>query len=103
MTRISVCLRLEVNRIDWEAMTYALHGQNPQRVRAAFDRCLLELEFMPKPKDVLERLPEKGVESKAPDNLKLIRDFYEPYSESMRLHVFEYEGGYLQVKMEKVA
>ena len=99
LTRISLCLRQEVSEVDFAAMTDALEGRDPALVAVALDRCRIELLFVPKPKEVIERLPEKAVENKRPD-LTLIRDFYEPYSTRLHLHVFEYESGYRQARLE---
>lgn len=107
MTRIAVSLRQDCNRVDWESMAYALKSRglsddDCERVRDSFDRCLVELDFIPKPKDVIAKLRDKAIQNKAPD-VKLLREYYRPYSETLREHVFEYEGGYSQVKLEKVA
>jgi hypothetical protein len=80
-------------------MTDALEGYDPRCVETALNRCRAELLFIPKPKEVIERLPEKAVEYKSPD-LKLLRDFFEPYSTRLHLHVFEYESGYRQARLE---
>lgn len=95
LTRIGLSLRQEVSEVDFAAMANALEGYEPGRVAVALDRCRNELLFVPKPKEVIERLPEKAIENKTP-NLKLEREFYEPYSERLHLHVFLYEGGYRQ-------
>lgn len=101
LTKIALALRQEVSELDFVAMTDALEGYDPQRVAIALDRCRTELLFLPKPKEVIERLPEKAVENKRPDG-RLIRDFFEPYSSSLHLHVFEYSSGYRQARLERL-
>jgi hypothetical protein len=103
LTRISLSLRQEVSEVDFAAMTDALEGYDPRCVETALNRCRTELLFIPKPKEVIERLPEKAVESKSPDDLKLVREFYEPYSTRLHLHVFEYDGGYRQARLEPLS
>jgi hypothetical protein len=102
LTRIGLSLRQEVNEVDFAAMTNALEGYEPGRVAIALDRCRNELLFVPKPKEVIERLPDKAIECKTP-NLKLEREFYESYSERLHLHVFLYEGGYRQARLEPLS
>lgn len=107
MTRISAHLRQECNRIDWDSMFYSLVNAGLSdldcaRVKEAFDRCMREVDFIPNSKAVLARLPESVTENKKPD-LEFIRDYYRPYSATLREHVFEYEGGYRQVKLGKIA
>ena len=101
LTKIALALRQEVTELDFAAMADALEGYDPRRVSIALDRCRTELLFLPKPCEVIERLPEKTVENKRPQG-ELIRDFFEPYSSSLRLHVFEYEGGHRQARLEKL-
>lgn len=101
LTAIALTLRQEVSEIDFDAMTTALQGHDPLRVAAALSRCGTELLFLPKPKEVIDRLPHLEISNKRPD-LKLVRDFYESYSSTLRLRVFEYEGKYRQVRLEKI-
>lgn len=68
-------------------------------VVAALARCIKECKFMPKLKEIIERIPEAEAPSRAPDNLKLVREFDEPYSANLKLHVLEYEGGYRQCRL----
>lgn len=101
LTRIGLSLRQEVDEVDFAAMANALKGYEPGRVGVALDRCRNELLFVPKPKEVIDRLPDKAIENKAP-KLKLEREFYEPYSERLHLHVFLYERGYRQARLERL-
>jgi hypothetical protein len=101
LTKIALVLRQEVTEFDFVSMTDALEGYEPGRVAIALDRCRTELLFLPKPKEVIDRLPEKTVENKKPD-LKLVRTFFEPYSATLHLHIFEYEHGYRQARLERL-
>lgn len=106
MSRISAHLRQESNRIDWESMYYVLTNTGLTdvdcgRVKSSFDRCMRELDFLPNSKAVLERLPEREMQNKKPE-LKLIREYTRPYSATLQERVWEYEGGYEQVRLEKL-
>lgn len=70
-----------------------------KRVEAAFDSCLRELQFMPRLHDVRERIPDAHVENRAPDLLKVVREWDVNFGAASRLHYTEYDGGYRQVKV----
>jgi hypothetical protein len=114
MTVISLAMRQDVTELDFLAMTTALQGIEPSRVAAAFTRCRTELLFVPKPKEVIDRLPERVLQNQKPD-MELVGEFYEPYDNNLRLHVYLYDDGegdlngdrakhrFRQVKLERVA
>lgn len=114
MTAIALAMRQEVTEVDFAAMASALEGYEPSRVAVAFARCKTELLFVPKPKEVIDRLPAREVQNKKPD-MKLVREFYEPYDKNLRLHVYEYDDGqgdlnadrrahrFRQVKLERIS
>lgn len=91
--------RAELTELDYEVYLRGLaEVQSAWRIVSAVGRCTKECMFMPKLKEILERVPEAEASPKAPD-LKLLREFDEPYTRTHKLHVYEYEGGYRQVKM----
>jgi hypothetical protein len=113
MTVIALATRQEVTELDFLAMTTALEGIEPSRVAAAFTRCTTELLFVPKPKEVIDRWPERVLQNNKPD-MELVDDFYEPYDNNLRLHVYLYDDGegdlngdrakhrFRQVKLERI-
>lgn len=102
MKAVALCalhFRAEVTEADFEIYRRGLWEiREPERIEAAFTRCLKECEFMPKLKDVLERLPDRAIESKAPD-LKVVREWDEAYGEGKTIHYTEYESGYRQARI----
>jgi hypothetical protein len=103
LTKLALHFRAEMTEPDFEIYLDGLSGYSEGRVLAGLDRCLTECEYMPRLKEIIQRIPDIETSNKAPDNRKLIRDFYEPYSRELKVHVFEYEGGYRQVKLERVS
>lgn len=88
--------RAELTEVDYEIYLKALVGISAGRISESLVRCVRECNFMPKVKDILDRVPEEMAEAKAPD-LKIVREWDEPYG-SKKLHWIEYEGGYKQAR-----
>jgi hypothetical protein len=85
--------------VDFEIFLDGLrHMPEPERVARAFEDCMRELEFMPRLSDVRERDPGRPIASRAPD-LKLVKEWDEPYGEGLTIHYTEYEGGYRQSRI----
>jgi hypothetical protein len=92
--------RVELTEVDFAIYLRGLSDVDDSiRLVAAIARATKECKFMPKLKEIIERIPEKETASRAPDHLKLVREFDEPYSNRLKVHVYEYEGGYRQVKL----
>ena len=95
--------RQELTELDYEVYLRGLADiSSAWRIVSAIGRCTKECMFMPKLKEILERVPEVEASPRVPDRLKLLREFDEPYTSTHKLHVYEYEGGYRQVKMVQV-
>ena len=96
----SLHFRAELTELDYDVYLRGLADiQSSWRIVAAIGRCTKECLFMPKLKEILERVPEVEASPKVPDRLELLREFDEPYTHTHKLHVYQYEGGYRQVKM----
>jgi hypothetical protein len=61
-------------------------------------RSLIECDFMPRLKDIRERLPEKKTHPK--DSFVPVSEHYEPFAEGYRLHVWLDGEGNRRVKVE---
>lgn len=103
LAKLALHFRAEMTEPDFEIYLDGLSGYSEGRVVKGLDRCLTECEYMPRLKEIIQRIPEVATSNEAPDNRKLIREFYEPYTLELRLHVWEYEGGYRQVAIERIA
>jgi hypothetical protein len=68
------------------------------RLNKAMQRCLNECDFMPKLKDIQDRMPEKRAYTK--DTFIPVSDHFEPYTETDRLHVWLDANGNRRVKVE---
>lgn len=107
MSRISAHLRQESNRIDWESMYYVLTNAGLSdsdcgRVKASFDRCMRELDFLPNSKAVLERMPEHETTTVGTPHCRIVKDWFESFSSTARAHWFEFEDGTSKVRLEKL-
>ena len=98
LTRCALHYRQELTEIDLEIYLNALRPFEAYRIRGALDKCFTECEFMPKLKDILERMPDAHFENQKPD-LKVVREWDEPYNDTTVTHFVEYESGYRQAKL----
>lgn len=89
--------RVELTDADFEVYKMGLREIGElERIEAAFTRCIKECEFMPRLKDILERIPDREIVNAKPD-LKVVREWDEPYGDKT-LHYIEYENGYKQAR-----
>lgn len=95
--------RQELTDLDYEIYLKGLAQFSGPAAVAGIDRAMRETTFMPKLKEIIERIPEMPVDNHAPDDLKLVREFVEPYTRDLQIRVFQYEGGYRQIKLERIA
>lgn len=72
-----------------------------QRLGEAFYRCLKECEYMPRVKDVLDRLPEQRRGIKPPVG-KVTREWTEQIGDGLQVHYYETDAGEKLVRMERV-
>lgn len=99
LTRCALHFRQELTEVDLEIYLNGLRPFEAYRIRAALERCFLECEFMPKLKDILDRMPEAQHSNNAPDSLSIVREWDEFFSATHKTHFIEYENGYKQAKL----
>lgn len=93
--------RTEVSDADYEIYKIGLKDINdPYRIDEAFYRCLRECEFMPKLKDIFDRLPDRR-EARSLKIGKIVREWCEPTSDGFVIHYFETDSGDKFVRLEK--
>lgn len=79
------------------------------RIQKALEECLKRCEFMPRLKNIREHLPAAVVlestdlPTVGTPHCKIVRDWYEPMNERVRLHYFGFEDGTRQVRVEKIS
>jgi hypothetical protein len=102
LAKCAIHFRAEISDADYEIYLEGLKGfSDGDRVAAGVRRAMQECRFMPKLRDILQWMPEPEHDNPKPD-LILVREFDEPYSKTHKLHVYEYEQGYRQVRMVRL-
>lgn len=79
----------------------SLESRDPKCLSIAMQRCLNECEFMPKLKDINDRMPEPRKAVK--DSFIPVSDHFEPYFEdpNYHVHVWVNAEGNRRVKLER--
>jgi hypothetical protein len=95
LTKCSLHFRQDLSRADFLVYWESLKDRDADAVRRAVVLCRETLEFMPKLRDVLDRL-SPAAQTKKPD-LKVVKEWDEEYGDR-KLHFTEYEGGYRQTR-----
>lgn len=102
LSKCSLHFRQELTDVDFEIYLSGLRTFSAERISESLERCLKECEFMPKLKEICDRMPQEITKAKAPD-LTVVREWDEPYSHKMKIHYVEYESGYRQARFVPVA
>jgi hypothetical protein len=85
--------------LDFEIFLDGLRDiPDEDRIAQGFDACLKQCEFMPRLRDVRDRVPDNPAAIHEPD-LKVVKEWDEPYGRNMQVHYIEYEGGYRQARI----
>jgi hypothetical protein len=98
LTKCALHFRQELHEVDLEIYLSGLREFSADRIKGALELCFRECEFMPKLKDILERMPEEHYENEKPD-LKIVREWDEDFTPTAKLHFIEYENGYRQSRI----
>lgn len=71
------------------------------RIATAFERCIKECEFMPKLRDVFDKMPEAEPTRPVPDYGKVLREWTMPCGSNSVAHYFETEKGGTLCRIER--
>lgn len=93
--------RVELTEPEIRIYCDSLQNENADCLKKAMIRCLNECSFMPKLKDIRDRLPspERKVEQ---GDFVPVSDHFEPYTETHRTHVWLDADGYRRVRIEPI-
>jgi hypothetical protein len=91
--------RVEMSEPEIQVYCDSLGNKDPQCLNKAMQRCLNECEFMPRLKDINDRMPEpqKAVEW---GDFVPVSEHVEPYTETHQSRVFIDKNGYRRVRIE---
>jgi hypothetical protein len=104
LTLLSVYYKADLTETEIEIYIHGLKRYPAEVLDEAFKRCRDECKFMPKIADIAERLPEERKPYYDPPEVVFIpvKDWYEPYSKTAKLHVWENAEGYKRVAIVKL-
>ena len=91
--------RVELSEPEIRIYCDSLASKDKDCLNKAMQRCLNECEFMPRLKDINDRLPEPK-KAVTWGFFKPVRDFFEPLDDTHRVHGWEDEDGYRRVRIE---
>ena len=96
--------RTELDEAQLKIYCDALKHHAPNDIETAMQRALHECEFLPKIADIEARLPHEQKDYYDPLNADFIpvKDWYEPYTATAKLHVWESAQGYKRVSVVKL-
>lgn len=91
--------RVELSETEIKIYCESLQNENADCLKRSMMRCLNECEFMPKLKDIRDRLPEP--KKYFADDFVPVSDHFEPCDENHRWHVWIDKDGNRRIKVER--
>ena len=99
MTLLAVHFRADLTEAEMRIYCDSLAHEDPERLEVAFQRSLHECEFLPKLKEILERMPYRP--SPVKTDAVPASQHYEPIDEGHHLHVWITSEGQRYVRVER--
>lgn len=103
LTACSLHFRTELDDAQIEIYLGGLRDCESWRTAKAFERCMKECEFMPKLRDLFDKMPEAGQQRKPFDFGKILKEWWLPYGPDTVQHYFETEKGGTVCRIERKA
>lgn len=97
--KCAILLRYEITETELSQYCELLRDFDAEKVEYAFDRCSKECLFMPRPAEILTRMPEEGPKPNAIIG-KIVKDWTEAYDDAHVIHYFETDSGDRYTKIE---
>lgn len=99
VTLLAAHFRIEMSEPEIRIYCDSLESRDPGCLSKAMQRCLNECEFMPKLKDINDRMPEPKKKVVWGDFVP-VSDHFEPYTDTHQSHVWVDKDGYRRVRIE---
>ena len=77
---------------DFQIYAHGLQEFEAYRIKGALEKCLRECSFMPKLKDIIERMPNKHVSNPSRHGI-IVREWEEYFSDQSVVHYWLFEDG----------
>jgi hypothetical protein len=101
LTACSLHFRTEIDDGQMEIYLGGLRDCDSWRIARAFERCIKECEFMPKLRDLFDKMPEAERKENPLDYGRILKEWRTPLGQGTVAHYFETENGGTVCRVEK--